>query len=157
VSVAVALVACAKEEPTAATTTGAAEPAAAGAPAAPHPMPGAPAADVDLSGIAPAEGGKTIAEVFAGKADLAGQAVVFRGKVVKANSGIMGMNWLHVRDGSGAEGSNDLTVTTLDATPGVGDTVLVSGTVALDRDLGMGYTYDVIVENATVTVEAAPH
>jgi len=35
---------------------------------------------------------------------LAGQKVTVRGKVVKANVAIMNKNWLHVRDGSGAEG-----------------------------------------------------
>ena len=31
--------------------------------------------------------------------------------------------------------------------------VLVNGTVATDRDFGMGYTYDLIVEEAQITVE----
>jgi hypothetical protein len=107
--------------------------------AEPHPMP-AVATAVDLSGIAKADGGKTIAEVFAEKAALAGQKVVIRAKVVKANPNIMGKNWLHVRDGSGSEGTNDLTVTTGGTVPNVGDTVLVKGTVALNKDFGMGYS-----------------
>ena len=37
----------------------------------------------------------------------------------------------------------------------VGDTVLLTGTVALNKDFGMGYSYDVIVEDADVMVEAA--
>jgi hypothetical protein len=80
---------------------------------------------------------------------------VFRGKVVKTNPNIMGKNWLHVRDGSGAEGTNDLTVTTAGTAPNVGDTVVVKGTVALEKDFGMGYQYDIIVEDAEVTVETA--
>ena len=122
---------------------------------APHPMPSVPAQALNLSGIAKAEGGKTIAEVFAQKDQLAGQKVVFRGKVVKTNPRIMGKNWLHVRDGSGAEGSNDLTVTTAGAAPMVGDTVVVSGPVVLNKDFGMGYSYDVIIEDAEVTVESS--
>jgi len=35
----------------------------------------------------------------------------------------------------------------------VGDTVLVKGKVLLDQDFGYGYKYDVLVENAEVTVE----
>jgi len=92
--------------------------------------------------------------VFAEKDALAGQKVTVRGKVVKVNAGILGTNWLHVRDGSGGEGTNDLTVTTAGTVPGVGDTVLLTGTVALNKDFGMGYTYDVMVEEADVTVEA---
>jgi len=130
-----------------------AEAPAADASAMPHPMPSQMPADVDLSGIARAEGGRTVAEIFADKDQLSGQPVVFRGKVVKANANILGKNWLHVRDGSGAEGENDLTVTTA-ALPEVGDTVLVSGTVALGQDFGMGYQYDILIEDATVEVEA---
>lgn len=120
---------------------------------APHPMPATDAAPVDLAGIAKADGGKTVAEVFAEKDALAGKPVTVRGKVVKANSGIMGKNWIHVRDGSGSDGTNDLTVTTTTAQPNVGDTVLVTGPVSLNKDFGMGYQYDVIVEDAQVTVE----
>ncbi|MCM2311315.1 MAG: hypothetical protein NDI84_07930 [Steroidobacteraceae bacterium] len=152
-AVAATLAGCAKkEEPAAA----AAAPEAA-APTMPagetHPTPAAPAADVDLTGIAKADGGKTIAEVFAEKDALAGQPVTFRGKVVKTNPNIMGKNWLHVRDGSGADGTNDLTVTTAGAMPNVGDTVVVTGPVVLNKDFGMGYQYDVLIEDATVTVE----
>jgi hypothetical protein len=39
--------------------------------------------------------------------------------------------------------------------PAVGDTVLVTGTLGLNRDFGMGYQYPVIVEDAEVTVEMA--
>ena len=151
-TVALAVTGCNKEP--AATTAAAPEtPAPSTPPAAPHPAPAAPATTVDLAGIAKADGGKTIAEVFAEKDQLAGQPVVFRGKIVKTNPNIMGKNWLHVRDGSGAEGTNDLTVTTAGTVPNVGDTVVVKGTVALNKDFGMGYQYDVIVEDAEVTVE----
>jgi hypothetical protein len=64
----------------------------------------------------------------------------------------MGKNWLHLQDGSGSEGTNDLTVTT-GTTVKVGDMVLVSGVVSVDRDFGYGYSYEVIIEDAEVTVE----
>jgi hypothetical protein len=151
-TVAVAASGCSKEP--AATTAAAPEAPPTNVPATePHPMPAAPTETVDLSGIAKADGGLTVAEVFAGKDQLTGQPVVVRGKVVKSNPDIMGKNWLHVRDGSGAEGTNDLTVTTAGAVPNVGDTVVVKGVLALNKDFGMGYQYDVIVEDAEVTVE----
>jgi len=109
-------------------------------------------ADVDLSGITPAEGGQTVADIFAGKADLAGKPVKVRGKVVKFNPQIMGKNWLHLQDGSGAAGTNDLTVTT-GAMVKKGDTVTISGVLVVDKDFGFGYAYDVIIEDAEVTVE----
>lgn len=126
--------------------------AAAGMPQ-PHPVPAVSGTDIDLSGIARAEGGRTVAEIFAAKDRLAGKKVLVRGKVVKANAGILDRNWLHVRDGTGTEDANDLTVTTTAVLPKVGDTVLVTGKVALDKDFGFGYRYPVIVEDAEIVVE----
>lgn len=121
-----------------------------------HPSPTVPAGgeggDIDFSDVEKAEGGKTVAEIFAGKEELAGDDVTLRGKVVKFNPQIMGKNWLHVQDGTGGEGANDLTVTT-SATAEVGDTVLVTGPLTTDKDFGHGYQYNVIVEDAEVTVE----
>jgi hypothetical protein len=119
-----------------------------------HPPIGAMAAQpaMDFSGIKPAKGGKTVAEINNDRAKLSGKTVAVRGKVVKYNGGVMGKNWLHIRDGSGKEGSNDLTVTTATDAK-VGDTVLVSGKVVTDRDFGSGYKYSVIIEDAEVAVE----
>ena len=113
-------------------------------------------AAVEITGIERADGGETIAAIFENKADLAGQEVTVRGKVVKSNSGIMGRNWIHLRDGtSGPEGNNDLTVTSSSTSVAaeVGDTVLVRGTVVLEKDFGYGYRYDLMLEDATVTIE----
>ncbi len=112
------------------------------------------AKQVDVGNLEKAEGGVTVAEVHTGKTDLADKEVTLRGKVVKYNQQIMGKNWLHIRDGSGdaATGTNDLTITTA-ATVKVGDTVLVTGKVSLDKDFGFGYKYGVIIEDATVVVE----
>lgn len=97
-----------------------------------------------------AEGGKTVAEIWAAKASMKDAPVVVRGKVVKSLSGIMGKNWIHVRDGSGsrADGTDDITVTTDQAAPKVGDVVLVKGVVRVDKDFGSGYVYPMIIENA---------
>jgi hypothetical protein len=72
--------------------------------------------------------------------------------VVKFNAGIMGRNWIHIQDGSGAEGSNDLTVTT-DDTAQLGDLVVIKGTLKTNQDFGHGYSYDILVEQAKVNVE----
>jgi hypothetical protein len=95
---------------------------------------------------------KTVAEVFVGRASLKDRSVTVRAKVVKSNSGILGRNWIHLRDGSGSAGTkdSDLTVTSLQ-TAAVGDVVTVKGTIHVDRDLGMGYVYPVIMEDATVS------
>lgn len=48
-----------------------------------------------------------------------------------------------------ADGSNDILVTTL-ASAKVGDVVTVQGTVRTDKDFGSGYSYQVVIEEATV-------
>lgn len=107
---------------------------------------------MDFSKIVKAKGGKTIAEIYAQKAQLAGKKTAVRGKVVKYNSAIMGKNWIHLKDGTGTAGSNDLAVTTK-GNAKLGDTLLVRGTVVTDKDFGYGYKYPVIIEDAEVTVE----
>lgn len=133
-------------------------PAAAGAmgdlPKGHPPTTGAPSGPAlpNLSGIQRATNGQTVTEIVTAKAKFAGKPIAVRGRVVKYNGGILGKNWLHLRDGSGAEGTNDLTVTT-SATAKVGDLVLVTGVLSVDRDFGGGYKYALIVEDAKVVVE----
>jgi hypothetical protein len=127
-----------------------------GAAATPPATTGAPKvtvpANINLKGIAKAN--QTVAEVYAKKADLSGKAVLVRGKVVKFSPDIMGRNWLHIQDGSGEAGANDLTVNTDPKTLAkVGDTVLVSGKLTVAKDYGYGYKYDVIIEDAKITME----
>lgn len=114
----------------------------------------ASAAATDEVKVARAEGAdaKTVAEAWAARVVLRDKPISVRGKVVKFLPGIMGKNWLHLRDGSGdrAKGDDDLTVTTND-TVAVGDVVLVRGTVRIDKDFGAGYSYAVIVEEAKVS------
>ena len=100
------------------------------------------------------EDGQDIAYVYANKESLAGQQISLRGQVVKYNDGILGWNFIHLQDGSGdaADGSNDLTVTSK-ATTAVGETVLVTGTIILDKDFGAGYSFPVMMEDASITVE----
>ena len=104
--------------------------------------------------VAAYEEGKDIAYVYANKDELAGQPVTLRGKVVKYNPGILGWNFVHIQDGSGdaAAGNNDLIVTTR-ADTAVGETVVLSGTLVLDKDFGAGYSYPVLLEDASVTSE----
>jgi hypothetical protein len=125
---------------------------AAAAKGHPPPRPSGTAPTIEAGSIPTAEGGVTIEAVYTRREDLAGQTVRVRGKVVKANKGIMGTNWYHLQDGTGVPGSNDLTVTS-DAIANVDDVVLITGTLATDKDFGMGYAYPVIVEHATLKTE----
>ena len=75
------------------------------------------------------------------------------GVVVKYNPGILGRNWIHLQDGTGeaADGSNDITVTTAeDVIVAMGDLVIATGTAVLDKNLGEGYAYPIVIENARV-------
>ena len=93
----------------------------------------------------------TVAEAYEKAGKLDKKTVVVRGKVAKVSKGIMGKNWVHLRDGSGdpVKGTNNLVVTTLDV-PKVGDVVTAKGTLFKDKDFGAGYKYQVIIEEATV-------
>jgi len=125
--------------------------AGAGAVAAAHGgamPPAAPATPTEK--IEPIAGGQTIAAVLAAPAPLAGKPIAIRGKVVKYNAQILGHNWLHLQDGTG-----DLTITTADtaAPVAVGDIVVARGTLSLNKDFGAGYSYPVIVEDATLSAK----
>lgn len=93
---------------------------------------------------------KTVAEIITEAANLKDKTVLVRGKVVKYNAGIMGRNWIHLRDGSGSAvaKTNDVLITSLNAVK-VGDVVTAKGIVRTDKDFGSGYIYKVIVEEAS--------
>ena len=96
-----------------------------------------------------AEGGITIAELYADKASYEGKKVRIRGKVTKFNAAIMGKNWIHIQDGTDHNGEFDLTVTT-EQKVNKGATIILEGTITLDKDFGAGYKYDVIMEEAKI-------
>ncbi len=94
---------------------------------------------------------KSVEAVFKEKTQLSGKQVTVSGKVVKVNNGIMKRNFLHIQDGTGAQGTNDLIITSKQ-TAKVGDKVEVVGTVKLDTDFGFGYAYPLLVEQSTIKV-----
>lgn len=114
---------------------------------APTAMPG-----MDAVKVAKAEGAdaRTVAEVHADRLALKDRTVTIRASVVKVTPGVMGRNWIHLRDGSGlaADRSDDIVVTSNDE-PKVGDVVVATGVVRTDVNLGSGYAYKVLVEDAT--------
>jgi hypothetical protein len=93
------------------------------------------------------KGGITIEELYKNKNSYAGKSVTIRGVVVKYNSQVMNKNWVHIQDATEFSGKFDLTVTTLDSVS-IGSQATFKGIIALDRDFGSGYTYDVIMEQA---------
>lgn len=110
--------------------------------------------DLDNIKVARATGpdAHTVAEVYKLRTTLKGKKVSIRAKVVKVTSGVLDRTWLHVRDGSGSDAANDndLVVTTAEKAK-VNDEITVIGVVHTDKDLGSGYRYSVLVEDATIT------
>ncbi len=89
-----------------------------------------------------------LSELFKNKTKYDGQVITVSGTCVKVNNGIMGRNWIHIEDGSKANGKTlDLTVTTNISIP-LGSKIAMTGKIALNKDFGAGYKYDIIMEDA---------
>lgn len=93
------------------------------------------------------EGGMTIGALFAEYAQLEGQEVSLRAKVVKFSPNILGKNWVTLQDGTGTAPDEQLVVTTAE-TVEIGAEVVVKGLVKSNVDIGAGYAYKVLLEDA---------
>lgn len=94
----------------------------------------------------------TVGELFADNTKLDGKTVRVQGKVVKFSPQIMGMNWIHLQDGSGdpLKNTHDLVVTTSLELPKDQEVITIEGIVRANKDFGAGYSYVVIVEEAKI-------
>lgn len=117
--------------------------------AAAHGSMGVQEASAPVEGIRKADGGYTVAEIFARGDELNGKSMRVRGQVVKFTAGVMNTNWLRIRDGSIA---NDLIIPS-DVTVAVGDIVLAEGQLVINMDLGQGYVLPAVLQDAGVTIE----
>jgi len=95
------------------------------------------------------EGIVTIAELYANPGAFEGKTIRVRGEVAKYNPGIMERNWVHLQDGTEAEGKYDLTITSTEAFQ-VGQVLTIEGILAANRDFGYGYSYEILLEEATI-------
>jgi len=98
--------------------------------------------------IAPLADGKTVAAIFADSGQLKDQVVSLNAKVIKISKNIMGKNWITLQDGTGTEPDDRLMATSKDMVE-PGSIVVVKGTVKTDVDLGYGYLYKVLLEDAS--------
>ena len=55
-----------------------------------------------------------------------------------------------MQDGTGDASNNNLIVTSKQ-TAKIGDLVTISGVVAVNRDFGSGYSYPLLIEDASIT------
>ena len=97
--------------------------------------------------ITPLEGGKTIAEIQAASVQLSEQQVYVRARVMKVSMNILGKNWITLQDGTGEAPDNKLIATSTE-TASVGDVVTAKGVIQNDVDLGSGYKYKVLLQEA---------
>jgi len=130
--------------------------AGSGAATAPGMTTGSQKAIVPLSEIkvdkAPGENSYTVGEIFSKAEELNGKTVTVKGKVVKVSPRIMGRNWIHLQDGTGNQENNthDLVVTTSQEPAADWDIITIEGVLAANKDFGSGYSYAVIIEEASV-------
>jgi len=96
--------------------------------------------------------GQTVEQIYKNKDNFSGKEIKLRGIVIKYNSGIKDRNRIHIQDGTSFDNNFDLIVTSTDETE-EGKTIIVTGTVSLNKDYGNGYAYDVLVENASIKTE----
>jgi len=115
------------------------------------------AESVEVTPAQRAEGplGMTVAEIYARAGEFSGKKVRVRGTVVKLTRKVMGTNFLHIRDGSGdaVKQTHDLVLKVASDPPNLGIQALFEGTVAEDINLGAGYSYPVLLEDARVISE----
>lgn len=105
-----------------------------------------PVEKLDIS-VEVAEDGISIADLVSEKKSYEGKMVRIRGQVTKYNADIMDKNWIHLQDGTEYDGTFDLTITS-DIEVETGETLTFEGKIALDRDFGFGYFYEIIMEEA---------
>ena len=110
-----------------------------------------PLADVKVE-KAPGDNSYTVEEIFSKAEELNGQTITVRGKVMKVSPRIMGRNWVHLQDGTGSPETNthDLVVTTSQEPSADWDIITMEGVLAANKDFGSGYSYAVIIEEASV-------
>jgi hypothetical protein len=95
--------------------------------------------------------GYNIDELYAKKDSLKDKTIKVDAQVVKVSKGIMGKDWVHLQDGSGSAGTNDIIATAKGSTVTVGDKVTTDGVIKTNIDLGYGYKFSVIIEEAKFT------
>ncbi|NOX25000.1 MAG: hypothetical protein GXP59_02580 [Deltaproteobacteria bacterium] len=89
----------------------------------------------------------SIADLFKKRLELAGKLVSVRGKILKFSKNILGRTWVTLADGTGKAPDNKLLVTTQQEVA-LGKTVSFTGKVKANVNLGAGYKYKVVLEEA---------
>ena len=93
------------------------------------------------------KGSIAIAELIKNHKKYEGKTIQISGKCVKINPNIMGINWIHIKDGT--KDDYDLVITS-DVFIKEGSIVTMKAVVTLNKDFGAGYKYDLILEEGII-------
>lgn len=96
-----------------------------------------------------AENGITIEEIYSKLDVLEGKKVVVRARVMKVNKNILGTNWITIQDGTGSA-PEDMLIALSSDIAGIADTITISGTIKTGINLGAGYKFKVVIDEASV-------
>lgn len=97
-----------------------------------------------------AEEGRNIEEIFSERDQLNNKEVILRGKVMKVNKNILAQTWVTLQDGTGSAPDNKIIAVTKDAV-NVGEILTVRGILKTDVNLGSGYKYKALIDEAKLT------
>jgi len=97
--------------------------------------------------IKKAEEGKNIEEIFSEKDQLNNKDVILRGKAMKVSKNILAKTWVTLQDGTGLAPDNKIIAVILDSVD-KGDIVIVKGILKTDVNLGSGYKYKALIDEA---------
>ncbi|MEJ2163144.1 MAG: hypothetical protein P8X60_07490 [Robiginitalea sp.] len=89
----------------------------------------------------------SIAELLEDPEAYEGSVVELTGVCTKINEGILGRNWLHLKDGTADD--KDLVITSQDGVD-PGSKITVRAVVYLNKDFGAGYAYAVLLEDGVI-------
>ena len=93
------------------------------------------------------KGSITIAELVKNHKQYEGKTIQISGECVKINPNIMGINWIHIKDGS--KDDFDLVITSHTFVK-EGSVITMRAIVTLNKDFGAGYKYDLILEDGII-------
>lgn len=93
------------------------------------------------------QGSMKIADLVKDPKKYEGKTIQLDGICTKINAGIMDRNWIHIKDGS--KDDFDMVVTS-DAFVPEGAAFTIKAVVALNKDFGAGYKYDIILEKGVL-------
>lgn len=95
------------------------------------------------------EGGTPVKDILANSKTFENKEILVRGKVIKVSKNILDRNWIRLRDGTSFNDKYNLALSTQDSI-NVGDVITFKGKITLNKDLGHGYVYPILVEDAEV-------